>query len=1225
MSQSDATARDHQEVFEFDAFLSYSRKDIAFARKLHSALQAYAPIVGVSAGRSLSIFRDETDIRGTRYYDTIDLHLSRSRKLLLLCSPDARSSPFVDDEIERFLKLRKSDDLIPVLVRGLAANEAGPPELAAFSRPLTNALNFPLAVDFRGFDPRIDEVDASRWESAWMTLLANILDVDRATVEDREQKRWRRDRTLQAKLLWLEATRDRESGREDESIVRLAIACDRAPPGSLKQNLSRAVKSEFPRAIVHSVWEGRERLVGGKLGPDGRLLAVWDDRDRVSGIVLADARSAPCNISHDARINSIVFLSKTVAASYDQQGMVKVFDFAEESERACLANGGMAAWVGPGPADHLVWVAVAGAGSLTYALWDWHAGTLLLEQDERPSDVNGGLVIVNGMLIEPIGAGAGREIDVPGRVLKHWPLPDGSAVVMCEQAVVTVRRGPDGAYAVTDRFDLDAVVASGVYAHGSRQLFCQSSRGLMIADLSRRECHLVEGVHEGELKLSPNESVVVVIGEDTVSVLSATGELVWSVPAQRPSGITFGGTYVHWEIPAIAFHEEDRKKVTLRHLADGSLLSDPLRHPAPINRYFYSSIERLAITLGGDRRVLFWRFRSREDTMPFVVWRRVAHLVQTYEAPRIAFRDKRGFFEVMDPFDGTTIGPPLPATDNIRSLAITRDDASIVGYSVDDRLFRYRLEGERARKQSIHFVGTETITGAVLSPDGGENAVCFHDGSVSLVDLTGDLRVKGTFQHPGMKQRLGLDYSPDGKRIVTWSSDEQVRVWDAATQSELCAPIETRSLPLRASFDVTGNRVLVATSENECIVRDLARDKEIRIKQHGYSTIMEIGLPASSFSRNGELVITASNDRTIRVFDSETGEQKIPPLEHRGKVTGFSKSYDDLRFVSSSEDRVSIWDLRTGKRAIRDIVHPSQVRSVFWSFDEDCVVSWDERNVIRLWDTNTGLPISRELQHRSDHPIRRASISRDGRRLMAYSDEGTVTVWILDHAEPDNRWQEIVELGTATRLDSDLLELDRLGAEDLAVRRASLGLGPVTPVGKPKASGHIPAWNARYGIIPSGPLTEVEARAMVREHDVYERRWNPGASERLFALVKMGEYVVADAMTGLFWQRSGTADPIDASRVRDAIEELNEQRFGGCSEWRLPTLEEAISLLQPSRTTDGMHIPQEFDRRQTKIWTNDVTDSERLAWTVNYAEGICATQDLEQTAFVRAVVWVPPS
>jgi hypothetical protein len=39
--------------------------------------------------------------------------------------------------------------------------------------------------------------------------------------------------------LWLEATRDRESGQGDESILRLALACERAPVGSLKQNWRR--------------------------------------------------------------------------------------------------------------------------------------------------------------------------------------------------------------------------------------------------------------------------------------------------------------------------------------------------------------------------------------------------------------------------------------------------------------------------------------------------------------------------------------------------------------------------------------------------------------------------------------------------------------------------------------------------------------------------------------------------------------------------------------------------------------------------------------------------------------------------------------------------------------------------------------------------------------------------------------------------------------------------
>ena len=56
----------------FDVFISYSRVDIRLARALHAALERYQVPAGVPRpNRSISVFRDETDISGTRYYQSI--------------------------------------------------------------------------------------------------------------------------------------------------------------------------------------------------------------------------------------------------------------------------------------------------------------------------------------------------------------------------------------------------------------------------------------------------------------------------------------------------------------------------------------------------------------------------------------------------------------------------------------------------------------------------------------------------------------------------------------------------------------------------------------------------------------------------------------------------------------------------------------------------------------------------------------------------------------------------------------------------------------------------------------------------------------------------------------------------------------------------------------------------------------------------------------------------
>jgi hypothetical protein len=90
----------------FDVFISYSRVDVRLARSLHLALERVeVPIDATIQSARLRVFRDETDIRGTRYYDAIDQTLRDSGKLLVICSPAARRSEFVNDEIRRFWRI----------------------------------------------------------------------------------------------------------------------------------------------------------------------------------------------------------------------------------------------------------------------------------------------------------------------------------------------------------------------------------------------------------------------------------------------------------------------------------------------------------------------------------------------------------------------------------------------------------------------------------------------------------------------------------------------------------------------------------------------------------------------------------------------------------------------------------------------------------------------------------------------------------------------------------------------------------------------------------------------------------------------------------------------------------------------------------------------------------------------------------------------------------------
>ena len=112
--------------------------------------------------------------------------------------------------------------------------------------------------------------------------------------------------------------------------------------------------------------------------------------------------------------------------------------------------------------------------------------------------------------------------------------------------------------------------------------------------------------------------------------------------------------------------------------------------------------------------------------------------------------------------------------------------------------------------------------------------------------------------------------------------------------------------------------------------------------------------------------------------------------------------------------------------------------------------------------------------------------------------------------------------------------------------------------------------------------------------------------------------IIVDQITGLFWQRSGSDEGMNYDQVEQYIRDLNKKRFGGFGDWRLPTLEEAMSLMEPERKNGGLHIDPIFDSKQRWIWTSDKY-STGAAWVVSFYVGYCYFLDVPYVIHVRAV------
>ena len=112
--------------------------------------------------------------------------------------------------------------------------------------------------------------------------------------------------------------------------------------------------------------------------------------------------------------------------------------------------------------------------------------------------------------------------------------------------------------------------------------------------------------------------------------------------------------------------------------------------------------------------------------------------------------------------------------------------------------------------------------------------------------------------------------------------------------------------------------------------------------------------------------------------------------------------------------------------------------------------------------------------------------------------------------------------------------------------------------------------------------------------------------------------MVTDRATNLLWQQSGSEYPLTWHQAHEYIKRLNQIRLGGNDNWRLPTINELMSLLTPTPHGEDYCIEPLFDRSQRWLWSCD-RRSFTAAWYVSIDMGFISWQDISGHYYVRGV------
>ena len=144
-------------------------------------------------------------------------------------------------------------------------------------------------------------------------------------------------------------------------------------------------------------------------------------------------------------------------------------------------------------------------------------------------------------------------------------------------------------------------------------------------------------------------------------------------------------------------------------------------------------------------------------------------------------------------------------------------------------------------------------------------------------------------------------FSPDGRKIVTSSSDKTVRIWDADSGKELKKLEGHTDSIWSAIFSPDGKKIVTASKDTTARIWDADSGKELKKLEGNTDFVRSV-----SFSPDGRKIVTSSSDKTVRIWDADSGKELKKLEGHTDSVWSAMFSPDGRKIATASNDNSTV-------------------------------------------------------------------------------------------------------------------------------------------------------------------------------------------------------------------------------------------------------------------------------------------------------------------------------
>jgi WD40 repeat protein len=284
---------------------------------------------------------------------------------------------------------------------------------------------------------------------------------------------------------------------------------------------------------------------------------------------------------------------------------------------------------------------------------------------------------------------------------------------------------------------------------------------------------------------------------------------------------------------------------------------------------------------------------------------------------------------------------------------------------------------------------------------------------------------------------MSVDYSPDGKRIITGGQSHDISVWDAVTGERIATLKGHTDDVIAVRYSANGRYIASGGIDNSLIlwdaisgdllrrftdhtdyVRDVAFSPDGRLiasaSWDGRSMVWETfsgqkvatldghhdNVTSVTFNPKGTELLTSGGDQAIRAWDTKTWLPKYVLKGHTDDVWDANYSPNGRYVAGGAWDNTArVWDVETRQLIYTFPAHVSDTWSVVFSPNGQLIATGGGDNKVKIWDMATGLLVADLSGMLHTAEVEKVVFRPDGESVASVSRDGTLKVWRVPKAD----------------------------------------------------------------------------------------------------------------------------------------------------------------------------------------------------------------------------------